>query len=216
MKKESGTVDYFTDDVVMPNQAGKGFKIGSWNETEAETPSFGWRDITTQVISRGVGPTDPPWTAINSGPFSAFKFDVGDQVWAAVHVPHDIVPGTDVYFHAHWMRDNAQPSTAAEPVKWEFTYTYAKGFDQEAFNDAGETPVTAEAASATSFQHMVTETDAVTITGLTEPDGIIYMRVRRVTNGATENTCGIFLLTTDVHYQSTNLTTRGKAPGFYE
>jgi hypothetical protein len=62
---------------------------------------------------------------------------------------------------------------------------------------------------------MVTETEAITIAGLTEPDGILYLHLSRITNGGTNNTDTIFVTTADVHYQSTNMPTTGKAPGFY-
>ena len=103
-----------------------------------------------------------------------------------------------------------------QPVKWEFTYAYALGFDQDAFDMATGVTVTAETTpSATAYRHYVTESAAVTIPGLTEPDGLIYARIRRITNGGTDNDAEVFMLTSDVHYQSTNMTTVGKAPGFY-
>ena len=62
---------------------------------------------------------------------------------------------------------------------------------------------------------MVAETTAQTIAGLTEPDGLIHVVVSRITNGGTDNSDGIFGLTADIHYQSTNMATVNKAPSFY-
>jgi hypothetical protein len=62
---------------------------------------------------------------------------------------------------------------------------------------------------------MVTETAGVTISGLTEPDGLIICRIRRVTNGGTDNADNIYLLTADLHYLSNSQATPGKAPNFY-
>jgi len=176
-----------------------------------DAPVFGWRDITAQVNVRGVGVADPDWSQIGASPFFAYKFAVNDQAWFAFHVPHDIVPGADVHFHAHWIADG----TNAAAVKWEWTYTYAKGFNQGNFNATGTVVTAEQAAAGTAYRHMVTETAAVAIPGLTEPDGIIYVRLRRVTNGAVDNTNGIFLLTSDIHYQTTDAATIGKAPNFY-
>ena len=176
-----------------------------------ETDRFGWRDITGEVQTRGVGATDPAWTQIGSGPFSAYAFALNDVCWMAFHVPHDIVPNTDIHLHTHWLSDG----TDTEAVRWEYTYTYAKGFNQAAFDTTGTTVTAEEAASGTAYQHMVTETAAITISGLSEPDGIVYVRIRRVTNGGTDNTDTIFMLTSDVHYQSTDQSTFGKAPNFY-
>ena len=109
--------------------------------------------------------------------------------------------------------------TDANSVKWQFDWTYSKGFDQGAFDVAAGNVTTAEEAvsTPTAYQHMVTESPAVTITGLDEPDGIIYCNITRVTNGATDNADSIWMLTSDVHYRSTNSATLGKNPnpGFY-
>lgn len=175
-------------------------------------PVFGWRDITAQVTVRGVGATDPDWAQIGASPFFAYKFAIGDMAWFAFHIPHDIVPGADIHFHAHWITDG----TSTAPVKWEWTYAYAKGFNQGNFNINGTVVAAEEAAADSAYRHMVTETAAVSIPGLTEPDGIIYVRLRRVTNGATDNANGIFLLTSDIHYQTTDASTYGKAPNFYQ
>jgi hypothetical protein len=211
MKKEAGTVDYFTDDVVMPAATGKGFKIGTWNETDAESPAFGWRDITGPIVVKGVGSKDPSWTQVGSGPFFCYAFGVADECWIPFHIPHDIVPGAPVHLHVHWFPSG----TNTQPVKWQFTYTYAKGFNQGAYTAAGSTVTAESAGPGVAYQNMVTETDAITIAGLTEPDGILYLHLSRITNGGTNNTDTIFVTTADVHYQSTNMPTIGKAPGFY-
>jgi hypothetical protein len=170
-----------------------------------------WRDITGQILTRGVPATDPTWTVVDGGPFSAWAFSVGDTVWISYHIPHDIVPSTDIHFHTHWMPDG----TDTNNVKWEYTYTYAKGFDQEAFNTTGTAVTSEEAGPGTAWQHMVTESAAVTISGLTEPDGIIYVRLKRDTPTGGANSDTIFVLTADIHYRSTNYGTLGKAPDFY-
>jgi len=207
--KSAGTKDYHENDVAIPNTSGKGIKLGSYSEA---TPLFGWRDITSEINVRGVGATDPTWSQIGSGPFFAYDFAVNDVCWMSFHIPHDIVPNSTINLHAHWLSDGTETNS----VKWEFIYAYAKGFDQAAFDMAAGTTVTAEeAASGTAFQHMVTETTSQTISGLDEPDGIVYTRIRRITNGATDNTDSIFLLTSDIHYQSTNIATRQKSPNFY-
>jgi hypothetical protein len=177
-----------------------------------KSPKYGWRDITSNVIVRGSGPADPSWTQISSSAIWAYQFDLNDQCWFTFHIPHDIVPGASIHFHSHWMADG----TNTQSVKWEWDYVYALGFDQEAFAIGSETNVTAESTpSGTAYQHNVTETAAITIATLTEPDGIITCRMRRITNGGTNNTYAIFLLTSDIHYQTTNEATYNRAPNFY-
>ena len=219
MAKESEIVTFFEDDVVMPNAPGKGVKFGSYS---GALSAFGWRDITAPITVRGVQSTDPDWTRIGSTNFYAFAFAVGDFVWQPFHVPHDIVPGTQIHFHTHWIPS----STSTAAVTWQFDYMYAKGFNQAAFDPAyalsplvNSGVVTATSAGpGVAYQHMVTETAAVTIPGLTEPDGIIYVRVARINNATSpiaNNPNTIFLLTSDIHYQSTNLATKQKSPDFY-
>lgn len=193
-------------DVYINQTAASGIKIGP-----QASGDFGWRDIMGQIELRGSGPNDPAWTQIGATSFWAYLFDVNDQIWIYFHIPHDYVPGTDIYFHTHWLSDGTDTNT----VKWEWTFTYADGFGTAQFNVASPTTVTAEqAATGTAHTHMVTETAGVTISGM-EVDGMIIVRLRRITNGATNNTDNIFLLTTDVHYQSNNLSTKNKAPDFY-
>ena len=214
--KSFGTKLHAEDTLVIPNDSGKGLQLGRF----AETADFGWRDITSAIEVRGVGATDPDWAQVGSTNFYGYKFAVNDEIWMTFHIPHDIVPGSDIHFHMHWFPSG----TNVQPVKWQFEYAYAKGFNQAAFDfELAEGPLTnagiAPAHSAgpgVQYQHMVTETDAITIPGLTEPDGLIHTTISRITNGGTENTDDIFGLTADIHYQSTNLATKQKAPGFYD
>ena len=66
-----------------------------------------------------------------------------------------------------------------------------------------------------AYQHMITESDAISISGL-EPDGILYLKIARITNGGVNNTNDIFVLTADVHYQSTDSATPNRSPNFWE
>ena len=171
-----------------------------------------WHDIISEVKSRGVGATDPSWAVINGTVFSAYSFAVNDQVWMDFHIPHDYKKGTDIYLHAHWLPDG----TDANSVKWQFQYAYAHGHDQAAFPLGSATTITAEqTVGGTQYQHYITETAAITITDM-EPDGMLFTCITRITNGATNNTDGIFLLTSDVHYQSTNRGTLNRSPDFYK
>lgn len=188
-------------DVVVTGKTGEGIKM---------TSDFGFHDIMGQIDTRGVGATDPAWTQIGSSPFSAYAFAVDDVAWINYHVPHDYVPGTDIYIHTHWIPSG----TDTNPVKWEWTYMYADGHNQANFNVTGTSVTAEESPPGTAYRHMVTESSAITISGM-EVDGIISVRLKRLTNGATENTDTIFVLTADIHYQSSGLPTPNRAPNFY-
>ena len=180
------------------------------NNLYAWVTTDGWRDITSEIKSRGVGPTDPGWAQINATPFYAYSFAINDQVWMPFHIPHDYKKGTDIYLHAHWLPDG----TDANSVKWQFTWSYAHGHNQAAFDLTGTVITAEQTVGGTQYQHYVTETIAITVPDM-EPDGILQVNIVRITNGATDNADGIFLLTCDVHYESDNRGTLNRAPDFY-
>jgi len=172
-----------------------------------------WADKEGTIDTR-TGATNPTWTQLGSGPFYAYAFNIGppaSECWISYHVPHDI--GSNViHFHAHWTTNGTDTNT----VKWSFTYSFARGFDQEAFGTTGTTVTAEQAASGTAYQHMVAETDAVTIPTMTEPDGLILVYIKRVTNGGSDNGDTVYLLEADLHYQSNGqIGTTNKAPDFY-
>lgn len=193
------------DDLIVPGLTGDAIKIG-----DSDAALYGWHDMLGYIESRGTGPTDPAWAQIGVTSFWAYDFAINDKVWQVFHVPHDYVPGTDIHIHTHWLPDG----TDTNSVKWEYTYTYAHGHNQDAFNLTGTVVTAEEAPPGTQYQHMVTESAAITIPGM-EVDGIIMVQVRRITNGGTNNTDEIFVMTSDIHYQSTGLPTANRAPNFY-
>lgn len=173
-------------------------------------PFNGWHDILGQVVQRGVGSNDPVWEDISGSDFYAYRFNLGDEVWMQFHFPHDYILGTDVYIHVHWLPDG----TNANSVKWQFDYTWAKGHNQAAFNMTGTTITAEQTVGGTAYQHYVTESDAISNAAF-EPDGILMVRVSRITNGGTNNTDNIYMLTSDIHYESDNKATLNRAPDFY-
>ena len=193
--------------LVLPNETGYGIKVGGQEGDDA----WPWRDITSEVRTRGVGATDPAWTQIGATVFSGYVFALNDVCWMHYHIPHDYVPGSDVHLHIHWFVDG----TDTETVKWQWEYVYAKGFNQEAFAFASATTVTAEEAPpGTAYQHMVTETVAITIADM-EVDGHIMTKITRLSNGGSDNADDVFMIEGDCHYQSTNVGTIDKAPDFW-
>ena len=202
----SGTETVSLNNLTIPDTSGKGIKVG-----DESSQAYGWRDITGEIRTRGVGATDPDWTQVGSGALYQYSFAVNDQCWFAYHIPHDYVPGSDFYLHVHW----APSGTSTNTVKWQWVYAYAKGFNQEAFSSTGTTITAEQAGPGVALQHMVTETVAIDGSAITEPDGHIWVNLKRITNGGSENADTIYVFDADVHYQSTNMATAGKAPSFY-
>lgn len=197
-----------TSGLVLPKTTTTGIKV------DPTTPTWGWREITSEIDARGSGANDPTFTVYTGTNFYAHQFSetTMQQVYVTYHVPHDYVPGTDIYLHVHWSNAAATPNTGN--VIWGFEYSYAKGHNQAAF-PASTTVTVTQACPATRYQHNIAETTAITISEL-EVDGLIMVRVYRdAADGGDTCTDAVFLHTSDIHYQSTNMATKGKSPDFY-
>lgn len=199
--------------LIFPKSPGNGIKIDN------VAPAFGWRDIIGQLYVRGAGAQDPTWTTYN-GVIYQYRFGaLNDEVTMGFHLPHDYVPGTDIHAHVHW---SLNVGLIAETVGWQFTSVYAKGFDQEAFTATPLVTSVTQASSTTQYQHMIAETVISSAAGsatlfantLFEVDGFFIIRVKllSLTGGSTYP----FVHSIDLHYQSSNIATKNKAPSFYD
>ena len=196
------------DNLILPKTSGVGIKV------DTATPTFGWRDMISEVDVKGTGANDPTFAVYTGTNFRVLQFSatVMQECFVAFHVPHDYVPGTDIYFHTHWSNAAATPNTGN--VIWGFEYSYAKGHQQAAF-PASSTVTVTQACNATRYYHHIAETAAVTISGC-EVDGLIMVRCYRdAAAGGDTCTDAVFLHFVDLHYQSTNMATKQKAPNFY-
>lgn len=201
-------VNTFADTQVMPKGTGKGFKV------DIAAPTWPWRDITGDIQVRGSGAADPSFAIYTGTVLRDYEFSasVEQEFFINFHIPHDYVPGTDIYFHVHWSNPAASPNTGN--VVWGFDYSYAKGYNQEAYPAITTITVT-QACPATRYQSNIAETAAVTIAGL-EPDGIIKCRIyRKAADAADTCTQTVFASTSDVHYQSTGIGTKNRNYPFY-
>lgn len=193
---------------VAPKTTNTGLKV------DPSAPTFGWRDIIGQLEVRGTGAADPTFAIYTGTTMRQYQFSatVMQEVFMVFHIPHDYVPGTDIFLHMHWSNAAATPNTGN--VVWGFEYAFAKGFNQAAF-PAFTTITVTQACPATRYQHMVAETAAIAIAAL-EVDGLLLVRAYRdAAAGGDTCTDAVFGHTADVHYQSSNMATKAKAPNFY-
>lgn len=201
-----------TDGLILSGTSGEGVKV------DVTTPTFGWHDMLGQIHTRGVGATDPAWTAYR-GTISAYLFQVNDVAWCTFHMPHDYVPGSDLHLHIHWSHISAAVVSGA--ATWSFDVSYAKGHNQAAFS-APITATVSQNASTTQYQHMIAEVQISNAGGdashidraLLEVDGLILVRVTLTANTLNAAT-DVFGHMLDIHYQSTGCPTKNKAPSFY-
>lgn len=177
--------------------------------------TVGFRDMLSPLTTAGVGAANRPLsanfgTAIAGDPYQALAFALNDYAFAtAFHVDHDVKPGGKAYLHVHWSTNGTSIAT----VKWQMTVRRSKGHNQANFTNTEQVFTVEQAAQGTAWRHMVTETAAF-IT-LTEPDELIMVTIKRITNGGTNNADTVFGLMCDLHYESDREVTPNKAPNFY-
>lgn len=196
--------------IVLDNLAGKGIKV------DTDTPDYGWHDMIGVIDTRGFGGAEPGFNIYN-GSLRQHQFGVGDEVFNDFHVPHDYAPGTDLYLHIHW--SHIEAALASGGVTWEFEVHYAKGHDQAPF--IFKTISVQQDANLTQFQHMIAEVQITNDGGdathhdrnAVEIDGLFMVRTKLTGNTLSSGTpFGHFI---DIHYQSTGVTSKNKAPNFY-
>lgn len=206
----------FSDGIIMSKTSGEGIKV------DVATPTFPWTDLLGNITYRGAGASDPSWMTYQ-GSLKQFQFSVGDTSYIEFHMPHDYVPGSDIYIHAHWSHNVTTVNGGS--VTWGFGCSPAKGHNQAAF-PAEITATVVQNASTTQYQHMIAEVQLSSSSpsgsqinnNTLEPDTLILVRAYLSANNITVSSGGVpepFLHFVDIHYQSTGVGTKAKAPNFY-
>lgn len=203
---------------VIDKASGSGIKV------DTTTPTYPWQDITGYMLPDQAGANTPTLAAFRGGSVRRYFFTATDKVDCEFHIPHDYVPGTDLYLHYHWSH-NGTSISGSQVVT--MAYTYSKGHNQSGeifgaektqnFTDAGIT-----LAAYPRWGHFITEA-AITSTGgsatlidnaLIEVDGVLGVSLAQSTipsiGGGSPNEPCIFFI--DLHYQSTGIGTKQKAP----
>lgn len=200
--------------ILVPKTQGKGIKI---DET---SPEFGWHDIVGNMHVYGE-PSDAVRGTYRGG-IKALQFDVSDQAYIDFHMPHDYAMGTNIYIHVHWSHDSA--TVTGGTTTWAFEMMYAKGHNQEPF---GTTVIASviDNVSTTQYQHQIAEVLASSVGGSgstldldsLEVDGIFQCRLYLDSNDITDSVSvpNPFAHFVDIHYQSTGVPTKRRAPDFW-
>ena len=218
--REVGTGNHVFDggNLVLEKASGGGICI----DTSTGNHTFGWADLLGSSSVRTVGGTAPTFATYRDT-IKQFQFGTGDEQWVDFHLPHDYVPGSDIFFHVHW----SHIGTLVTGGTAVFTYeaSYGIGHDQGVFG-ASVTGTITETASTTQYRHMISEiqlsaaspTAAQIDTDDIEIDAVILMRLEFTTNNITVSGGGVpnpFVHFLDIHYQTTTIGTKQKAPDFY-
>ena len=87
---------YVTNFLILPKASGKGIKI------DVDAPTFGWKDLLGNVITDTAGGDAPVLTVFRGGSVREYAYTLNDKADLRFHMPHDYVPGSDIYLHIHW------------------------------------------------------------------------------------------------------------------
>ncbi len=210
------TTSTVTADTLILNKAsGKGIKV------DTASPTFGFRDLLGDMTAKNVGASKPTHTTFRDG-LLAFRFGAGDEEYFQFHIPHDYAQGTDIFLHFHWGHNSALVTGGS--ITLEYEASYSNGHDGGAF-PASVSGTVVGAASLVQYRHILTEVQISAASPSAsqldsddfEPDGVIMMTSGVFANNITSSG-GVpdpFIFYVDIHYQSTNVGTKDKAPDFY-
>lgn len=200
--------------LVRPKTSGVGFQV------DPAAPTFPWVDLIGDVIPKTSGAGTPTLKAIQ-GNINGFAFSANDIVDLVFHVPHDYVPGTDMHLHVHWSHNG---TAISGNVVFTHYSTYAKGHNQANWPAEVTNTITyntTNVATTPRYRHRIDEiqlsgtgSGSLLNTPDIEPDGLILVRLK-VTTLPTITAGDLFVHTCDIHYQSTGIGTKQKAPAFY-
>lgn len=187
--------------------------------------TFGWKDLIGDVSPRA-GTSAAPTQRNFMTNLRGFAYSASDQFDCCFHVPHDYAPGTDMFVHVHWGHNGTNITGSARFDIWA---SFAKGHQQQVFGTAKNIPIIVNSLNITNtpqYFHRVDEVQLSTPGGSgsmlntseIEVDGLILISgtvttIPSISGSATSNTP--FIFTVDLHYQSTGVATKNKAPNFY-
>lgn len=205
-----------TTDWVINKTAGVGIKV------DLAAPTFGFRDLLGDVFARNVGASKPSFVVYRDTLFD-YQFGAGDEEFFKFHIPHDYVIGTDIFIHVHWSHTGTLVNGGT--LTFEYEISYSKGYDQAAFGASVGTTFTGT-PSTTQYQQIISEVQVSAASPSAsqidsdnlEPDGVIIARIELNSNDLTVSSGGVpdpFIHYVDIHYQSTNISTKDKNAPFY-
>jgi hypothetical protein len=202
--------------IVLPKTSSEGIQV------DPAAATFPWHGITGMALFNTAGANAPTIAAYRGGNGRLLKFIANDRMDYVFHIPHDYAPGTDIHAHVHWLHNGTAISGNAS---FRLDYSYAKGHNQANFPAEKQqtiTYATTNIATTPQYRHRIDEIVISDATGsgnyldrtTFEVDGIITMGLA-LTSLPTITGGDLFIFTADLHYQSTGIGTKQKAPNFY-
>lgn len=204
------------DGTVFPKEQNIGIKI------DPALPDFGWHDIIGNIHIHQ-GEPNAGSSVIYRGGLRQMQLAENQEGFINLHLPHDYVIGSPIFVHVHWSHNS--PLVTGGSVTWVFETSYAKGHNQSAFSPPVPISIV-QNVSVNQYQHMIGETAASTAGGSStqlntsdlEVDGIMMCRLYLDSNDIITSDASIvnpFVHFVDIHYQSTGIATKNRAPNFW-
>ncbi len=209
----------YANPLIVDKASGGGIKVDTLN------PTFGYRDLLGIVQPKTSGVGSPTLAAFRGGNVRRFCYAAGEDGDGEFHIPHDYVPGSDIFLHVHWGH-NGTAISGSLVLNW--YVTYAKGHNQANFSaeiNATQTINTPDIATVPQYRHRIDEFQLTAASPSAsqldsddiEIDGLIMFHwdvttIPTITGGSPNKP---FLFYIDLHYQSNGMATKNKSPDFY-
>lgn len=217
-QRKAGSL-YESDSLVLPKTSGVGIKV---DET---TPTFPWRDLLGRIDPRDAGATAPALVVYRAGQVREWAFAANDEADLQFHMPHDWLPGSDIYVHCHWSHHGTAISGSLVVA---FYTTFAKGFGTAIFSAEVTTTLTVSTPNVATIPRYSHRIDEVQLSAASptanqidtddlEVDALLLVNMKvttipTITGGVSNDP---FIHHVDIHYQSTGVGTKNKASNFY-
>ena len=208
--------DSMSGSLSLPKTTNTGLKVNN---------NWGWRDLIGDITPRSSGSLAPLLKNL-VGNIREWAYSANDQGDSRFHLPHDYVPGSDLFIHVHWTHNGTAISGT---IKIDFFVTYAKSHGQASFPvtlNPSLTVTSLNIANTPTLLHRVDEVQLSTPGGSTtllnsnliEVDGFILINyvlttIPSISGSTFSNTP--YVIGLDIHYQSNNMATANKTPNFY-
>lgn len=197
----------------------------SWINGVYVEEEFGWQDLIGDIKPRINGvfaPTLKELTPNNT----EFSYGVGDKCECKFHIPHDYVPKTDMFVHIHWTHTGTNITGSLIVNIYSI---YAKGHQQASFTNNASTVINVTGLNITNTPNLMHRVDEVLFStrngspsllnsNIIEADGFILLTFETNTVPSISGspyTNDVYIISLDIHYQSTKLPTKNKSPNFY-
>jgi len=217
-----------TGNLVLPKTTNTGIKL------DTTTPTFGYKDLIGQInphVGGGIAPTSTLIKGTGTH-MRSWAFSAGDVIDSVIfHIPHDYLPGSDIFLHCHYKHAG---TAISGNLVLDWYVNYCKGYTQagQIFGNEiniTQTISTPNIATIPRYSHNIAEFQLSNNGGntthldrnLIEVDGIINVSITAttiptITGAPTGSANEPFIFMIDIHYQTTGVIgTKDKNFPFY-